>query len=379
MTSAAPEILVRRGFDRGLFWTIVCSAILHAAAVLTLIALPGHFLPAPQRMESYTVDLVAPGTIGGTNLIAGSGQPAKAPPNPPPVPVKGSEGPPAPVKLAEPLHELPKPPPDKIPAAAEKPVEVPKPEPAKLASVAPAAKPAPPPPKPVAAKVEEPKPAPHPEAVTKPAPPAQLPKPPAPAAKVAAKPVAERNVEVHKPASSAVPKPAGRERPAVKTREQQIADAVRRRAAEVQQPQAQQSELDQRIAAAVAKRAAEAASSGDKAGPGGPVGVGPGSGVGGTTAGLDYILYHGRMIERIKAAWAWAGADKSLHAVVEFNITPEGEIRNVHTTEPSGDPQYDASAERAVRAVDPLDPVPERYRKEFSTVELTFQASDLER
>jgi TonB family protein len=111
---------------------------------------------------------------------------------------------------------------------------------------------------------------------------------------------------------------------------------------------------------------------------GGPVSIGPGSGSGGTPADLQYILYQGRMEQRIKAAWAWAGADKDLHAVVQFNLTPEGEIRNVRTIQSSGDRQYDASCERAVRVVNPLDPVPEKYRKDFATVEMTFKPSDLE-
>jgi TonB family protein len=114
-------------------------------------------------------------------------------------------------------------------------------------------------------------------------------------------------------------------------------------------------------------------------GPGGPVASGPGSGIGGTPADLQYILYQGRMEERIKAAWAWAGADKTLHAVVQFNLTPEGEIKNVRTIESSGDRQYDASCERAVRMVNRLDPVPEKYRKEFATVEMTFKPSDVGR
>ena len=62
---------------------------------------------------------------------------------------------------------------------------------------------------------------------------------------------------------------------------------------------------------------------------------------------------------------------------MQFNLTPEGEIKNVHTIQSSGDRQYDASCERAVRAVNPLEPVPEKYRKEFATVEMTFKPSDM--
>jgi TonB family protein len=85
------------------------------------------------------------------------------------------------------------------------------------------------------------------------------------------------------------------------------------------------------------------------------------------------------MEQKIKAAWAWAGADRSLHAVIQFNLAADGQIANVRTTQSSGDRQYDASCERAVRAANPLEPVPEKYRKEFATVEMTFKPTDVER
>jgi TonB family protein len=155
---------------------------------------------------------------------------------------------------------------------------------------------------------------------------------------------------------------------------------VQRRAAQVPAGSGASKDLDKQIAAAVERRAQQAGpgSGGGAPGPGGPISVGPGSGAGGTAADLQYILYQGRMEERIKAAWAWAGADKTLHAVIQFNLTPEGEIKNVRTLESSGDRQYDTSCERAVRAVSPLEPVPEKYREVFATVEMTFKPSDLE-
>ena len=61
-----------------------------------------------------------------------------------------------------------------------------------------------------------------------------------------------------------------------------------------------------------------------------------------------------------------------------YNLAPDGEIKNVRTIESSGDAQYDASCERAVRAVNPLEPVPEHYRKDFATVQLTFKPDELE-
>jgi TonB family protein len=85
------------------------------------------------------------------------------------------------------------------------------------------------------------------------------------------------------------------------------------------------------------------------------------------------------MEERIREAWAWAGADDSLECVVRFSVGADGEIGSIRTTRSSGDPAYDNSAERAVRAVNPLRPIPDDYRSEFADVELTFRARDLKR
>jgi len=155
-------------------------------------------------------------------------------------------------------------------------------------------------------------------------------------------------------------------------RDQAINAAVQKRAAAGKA-------VDDRIAAAVQKRAQQLEKGGSgAAGAGGPVSAGPASGVGGTPTDLQYVLYEGRMRERIKNSWAWTGADRSLTVIVQFNIAADGQIRNVRTIQSSGDASYDASAERAVRAVNPLEPVPEKYREAFATVELTFRASDLE-
>ena len=43
----------------------------------------------------------------------------------------------------------------------------------------------------------------------------------------------------------------------------------------------------------------------------------------------------------------------------------------------SGDPSYDASIERAVRALNPLPAPPIRYKKEFGDCEYTFTPESL--
>lgn len=398
MPTTAPDILVRRGFDGGLAATIAASAVLHAVGLLLLIIVPAPFLRPAPRLESYTVDLVAPNVIGGTNLRAdgGAAKPAEraltAPPPAPPEPA-----PAAPVPDAAPPAAEPQP----VPKAVEAP-----PAPVQRAVEPPlAAKPAEPPPPP-AVPVKAPEPAAAPVAVVKPPPPkpappvepkpadVKVPAKPAPAQPAPAKPV-----DVPKPAAKVVepakapPKPvepatakataaAAEAAKAAKQRDDAIAAAVRRRAGDVQTSDtARRESLDKQIAAAVQRRAQQvgAGSGSGPAGSGGPVSVGPGTGAGGAPTGIEYILYQARMEQKIKAAWAWAGADRALLAVIQFNLTSSGQIENIRTVQSSGDRQYDASCERAVRAANPLEPVPDRYRKEFATVELTFKPSDLER
>ncbi|MGH7787002.1 MAG: energy transducer TonB [Candidatus Binatia bacterium] len=397
MTSAAPEILVRRGLDRGLIWTILGSGLLHALAVLVLVALPRQMLRPVPKLESYTVDLVAPGSIGGTNLIPGSGgrkpaeksKPAPAaaamPPASAPVPpaVKPAE-PARPVEPPKPAvappPAVPKPPP---PVQAAKPIDPPKAvEPPKPpAEPKPAPKPvavAKPPEVEKAVAVVPPKPEAKPKPETKPPAKAVEAKPAAPPEAKSAAPAKPAAAKAEKPATDKPAKAAPAEDPAAQ-RDQQIAAAVQRRASNAQAETASK-DLDKQIAAAVQRRAAEAGEgvgSGAQ-GTGGPVSYGPGEGPGGTTKGLEYILYHGRMVERIKAAWAWAGANKALRSVVQFKVSPDGQITHVRTIESSGDGQYDASAERAVRAVNPLEPVPATYLADFATVEIVFLPSDLE-
>ncbi len=416
MVSSIPEIVAPRGIERGLVWTVGFSAVAHAVGIIAALVLPAYFLTVPPRIESYTVDLVAPDVVGGFNTRPGGGSPppaekavagtgARIPaPAPVAIPPASNVSPPAPQQpkavapleppaaAARPVPPQPPPEPAAVKVAPKAPVAPPRkeavPEPAKKpapvekSQAMPAAKAAP------IEKLPLPKPAPAAaKAVAKPVPPA----PPPAAAKVPPKPAS-------KPAPPAVAKavPAAKPAPAEKAaapvppldaesklaaeRNKAIAAAVQRRAAAPGAPAETSNAIDQRIAAAVQRRATAVGAGSGQAAPssGGPVSSGPGVGAGGKQADLQYVLYHGRMLERIKKAWAWAGADPSLRVVLRFNINPDGAIRNVRTIEPSGDASYDASAERAVHAASPLDPVPERLHEDFAVIELMFQPSDLE-
>lgn len=409
MTSTAPEILARRGLEPALVLTVLVSALVHGGLLALLIAVPGSMLSGPARIESYTVDLIAPEVVGGTNLVAGPGRreapaappPVAPPPEPAPEPVAGPPQVVAPPVVAA-VAEAPKPPPPPAPVAeAPKAVAPPEPVAPKLPLPKPAEEAKAPPPKPPPQQAKVP-----PEQVNAPAPKPPEPKPeakpaaPKPDAAAAAakppKPAVEqpnparaepqaKQPATDKPVAAAAAKPSAKiagaqtvatPARAADPRERQIAEAVQRRAAQVQNP----SQRDQQIAAAVQRRAGQVAATDTRGAgeDGGPISVGPGSGAGGTVMDLEFILYQGKMEERIKNAWAWAGADKGLHAVVQFNISPSGEITNIRTVQSSGDRQYDASCERAVRAANPLEPVPEKYRATFATVEMTFKPEDVE-
>ncbi len=339
-------------WERGLWTMVLASGVLHIFAIALVLIIPHTFLHRPPAMKSYTVDLIAPDHVGGTNMIAGGkgrveGQPmAAAPkveaPKPPPPPKVEQPKPPEPKaeepKVEPPKPEPPKPEPQKVeppkPPPPEEAKPAPKPQPPKQneAVLAEKAKPAPPPPPKAAPAQPQP-----PKAVAK----AEPPKPSKAEAKAAA--------EAAK---------AAKEAAATKARDDQIQAAIRR----VEQQEGKRG-----------------AGTGTKAGeqPGGPISVGPGEGAGGTVKGVEYLLYYNQMINRIKQVWAWAGASHTLEATVRFNITENGEVVNVRISKPSGDPSYDASVERAVRAANPLPPPPEGYRKEFSDVELIFRPEDL--
>ncbi len=344
---------------------VAASGVLHAIAITLLIVIPHTFLHRPPALKSYTVDLIAPDRLGGTNMIAGGkgrvpGPPMAAAPKveapaPPPPKVE-------PPKPPEPKAEPPKPPPPQ--PEAPKP-EPPKPEPQKVEP------PKPPPPEEVA-KREPVKPEPKPreeEAVLakKVVPPAAKPAP-VPSAKPAAPPKAVAKAEAPKPQPKVESKAAAE---AAKAAEKAAKDAAAAHA------------RDEKIEAAIKRMQQQVGKRGAGTGttpgepPGGPISVGPGEGAGGTVKGVEYLLYYNQMINRIKQVWAWAGANRTLEAAVRFNITENGDVVNVRISRPSGDPSYDASVERAVRAANPLPPPPEAYRKEFSDVELIFRPEDL--
>jgi TolA protein len=385
MVSPPPEILVRRSGDGGLIWMIALSALVHALFVASILILPTRFPGKPRVPPSYTVDLVADSVVGGTSLVHGPGGSAKAP-----LPRQPEEK-----TQVDSAVNLPKPPP---PATVTKRNVVKEEHPAPLPMS-----------KPVEARAPQIK---HPE------PPAKAAEPPAP------KQVTTAKKEAPLPQREGLPKPKGMAPVAEKaarsatsprhaiTRQEKSSEAtnsesasgaglaeskakqtMKKNAAQHDSSAAIASAVQRRadalIAEAVHRRAEEVAKAGTagspeapglvtgKPGAGGPIGFGPGSVPGGRSVGEAYIRYYEAMISRIRAAWVWPGAAKDLEAQVQFNILANGDIAEVRIVRASGDSSYDASVERAVRAVSPLDPPPEEYREEFRLVELTFRPDDL--
>lgn len=408
MKSQAPE-RPRPRREIGVLWACLVSAAAHAALIGLLFLWPSRFA-TPEALDSYTVELVAGDVIGGNSGPipgpAGAGLPAAARGPEKPVPPVAEPEPPAveaEPPAAEPRPEVAAAVPPAVPDDVDDAIALsgqptPTATPRREATVA--ATPttgAAATPSPEATTVAMPTASAKPTKIA--ATPTRKPvvkSTPAARPTTVAKPTARAKATAAKPTRAAAPPTprsavAAAQPTAAKTpsRDDLIAEAVRRRAEAV--GAGGEDETSRAIAEAVRRRAAQveggagSAAAGVEGGGGsgstsvGPLGSGPGEGAGGVVRGIEYILYKRRMEERIREAWAWAGADDSLECVVAFSVDPQGQISAIRTIRSSGDPAYDNSAERAVRAVSPLGPIPEPYRGEFGDVELTFRARDRKR
>lgn len=410
---------------------ILASAVAHAVILAIAVWLPKEWLDrSPPPLVSYTVDLVAPDKLGGSNIVTGGKGRVHAPPM-----VAAAPAPQAAAK------EKPAPPNVEVPKPAA-PAELVKPEPPKVEPV----KVEPPPPvvEKVEAKPEEPKIEPKPEVPkpevpkvdAKPEPPKIEPKPePKDAAKAKAdemallkakpspqiQPTVAREVPSPK-AAKAAPTPvpqttkvdasavaraeakkaaegkaaalkaaaekaaaekAAVEKAAVEKAAAEKAAAEKASAEKAAKEAKENAERDSQIAAAIRKvqqRGERGGGLSETPGsqPGGPIAAGPGEGIGGQVLGVEALIYRNMVFKKIQDAWAWAGANQALVASVRFSITESGEIHDVKIDKSSGDRGFDASVERAVRAASPLPPPPEQYRSMFSDFLLDFDSRDLQ-
>ena len=394
-------------------------AIAFAAHVLFLgvMTFVGGFSVRPDSPpEAYTVEVVSDGELGGHmpsglpkldlgGQEAPKHQMAKQAP-PPPRPQPAEPKPPEPVPPPEPEKppEPPPPPPEPAkPAAPEPPPEAPKavlpavdkpPEEGDLvvATATPTAKPtARPTPKPSASPRPSATPPPRPaatEAAVKPSPrpspgrsPGAAPKPTlSPPVVVRAQPTpsAQRASGVAEAPRSPQPAPTS-------ASEARIAAALER----VQRQVGEQKKTGGTAAGTAADggvRApgADARGTGGVGGTDAPdpnkrIGIGPGRGGAGELRGVEFLLYYNKMLARIRETWVYTGTATNVEVKVRFRVQDDGVVSDLRVTQPSGDPSYDASVVRAVRAASPLGPPPEKHRADFADVELTFQPGDLKK
>lgn len=148
-----------------------------------------------------------------------------------------------------------------------------------------------------------------------------------------------------------------------------------------QEPEADEADGDERYAAAierirdrVGQQEGGLGGAGDPAKP--PSVGGTGGGAGNEVVGAEFLIYYNVLISSIRQAWIWAGHNDDLTVRVRFEVTPEGEIRNIRLQQPSGDAAYDQSVLRAIEDANPLPPPPVAHRRDFRDVELTFRPGD---
>jgi len=399
---------------------ILVSGALHALLLLVAVLLPKAWLNrSPQPLVSYTVDLIAPDKLGGSNMIQGGKGRVQAPPMAAVAPPKAAELKTESAKAPPPEPAVVKPEPAKI--------EPPKPELEKVAAVERKievkeearpierkVEPKVPDPKPVeekaerkvdkseeialANKAERPSPVPTkpkaiPSADTMVSPKAvartEATKQSTVTPKATVNTVAEaREAAVAKASAEAKAAADAKAAAEAKALAEKVAaeKAVSEKAAaekEAAEKAARESaERDSQIAAAI-RRVEQKGERGGGLGStpaaetGGPLGSGPGEGIGGQVMGVEFLMYRNLVTKKIQDSWAWAGTNQALEATVRFSITEAGDIVDVRIEKSSGDKGFDTSAERAVRAANPLPPPPEQYRKEFADFILDFDPRDL--
>lgn len=95
--------------------------------------------------------------------------------------------------------------------------------------------------------------------------------------------------------------------------------------------------------------------------------------------GARYGYYVDAMTRRISQNWLKSLVDSRVQRAprvyLTFDIARDGTINNIEIKQPSGIPSLDRSAERAIRASDPLQPLPGDYRGSSVRVSFYFEYS----
>jgi TonB family protein len=189
------------------------------------------------------------------------------------------------------------------------------------------------------------------------------------------------------PRASAPPKPApapAKPAPAVKIPERPEAKAPKAKTATKREPpKVERTEPKPEPAASMPAPAEAAAAPGAEAagGEGGAGGLAGGSGGGGGGSGFlddatfQYAWYLSNMTSIFGRNWARPikpDLDRTLRAVVYFQVLKDGTLANIVLEQSSGDPILDRSALRAVQDSNPLPPLPYQYGKDSLGVHFFF-------
>lgn len=365
------------------------SALLHLLAVASVLLMPSVFPTEPEPVRSYTVDLVSPSKVGGTNL-PGKRKAAKVPvpqpiappvapkvePKPEPAVAKAEVPPPPAPPKAEPQQEAkPEPPPPPPPKPEAKKPEPPKPEAKKPEPAKPEPKKAEPPKDAVALKKDQKAPPPKKEeAKKKPEPESKETK--SKDAKKKDDPKKEPPKETAKkpePKDAKDPKAVAKAEPSAKPAPTAVPEVSEKEAKETREKiaaQLRESQIQEAINRAKSQAGGESPDFGGASS--GPLSIGPAEGPGGVQRSAEAILYEMTLFARAKQNWVWPGAEKNLQVELKFGIADNGEVLDVQVTKSSGDANYDASAVRAIKGLSPLPPPPESVREQFREVILTF-------
>ena len=339
-TGEPAEIRAGSGANR-LKWWVCFSGALHLVLIVTLLVVPTSTARRDLPVPVYTVDLVA-----GVS------------PAPRPQPLK-----PAPRKTKPARIEPPAPP--EADESDEAFVEPPAPKPPETAK---ATEMPPPPPKEKKA-VKKP-----PEPKVKEAPPKK------PKKKVVKPKKSVKPKKVVKRKKPAAPKKVAKKKARKKRAPKSPAKLVKKTPAKPKRISGTDSRVIERLRTSriddAVATARERAKLRRKVGVG-QGGAGAGSG-GGVVKGMDFLVYRNQMLKMIKDRWTWIGKRRDLEVTVGFGVGVDGEIFGLKLLKFSGDSSYDESVVRAVQRAK-LPPPPRRYARDFTDVELTFRADDLDR
>lgn len=92
---------------------------------------------------------------------------------------------------------------------------------------------------------------------------------------------------------------------------------------------------------------------------------------------LELAIYKAQVLAAIKGRWAYAGGiANGLWARVVIEVTRSGGLLGVRLARSSGNPLFDASVTKAVKAAVPLPPFPAIFNKDKETILLEFRSEE---